>query len=82
MRIVFDTVKYFLFMEMNIRMRINCTPQLSPTFYNSLQGFMEFKSDLHHIYIRAYKEPIVKWNELPYLTTDDIIFNVFEVWLP
>jgi len=44
-------------MEMNIKMGINHKPLLSPTVYNSLQSFAEFKKDFHHIYLRACKDP-------------------------
>ena len=40
-------------MEMNIRMGINHKPWISPTVYNSLQSFMEFKADFNHVFIRA-----------------------------
>lgn len=73
---------FWVFMEMNIRMGINCKPQLSPTIYNSLQSFAEFKVDFLHVYIRARKDPAKKWNELSYLATDDVIFDVLESWLP
>lgn len=36
--------------------------------------------DLHSIYIRARKDPAKKLRELPFVATDDIIFNVLETW--
>lgn len=63
-------------MEMNIRMGINRKPRLLPTVYNNLQSFSEFKVDFHHIYVKVRKDPIKKWNELPYMAADDIIFDV------
>ena len=44
-------------MEMNLRMEINRKSRLSPTVYNSLQSFAEFKADLHTIYIKVSKDP-------------------------
>ena len=67
---------------MNIIMGINHKPWLSPTIYNSLQSFVEFKVNFHHMYIKARKHPMKKWNELSYLTTDDVIFIVLESWPP
>lgn len=29
-----------------------------------------------------HKDPTKKWNELPYMATDDVIFNVLEGWMP
>ncbi len=69
-------------MEMNIRMGINRKPRLSPTVYNRLQSFVEFKVDFHHIYLRARKDLTKKWSELPFIATDDVIFDVLETWLP
>lgn len=67
-------------MEMNIRMGINRKPRLLPTVYNSLQSFVEFKADFHHVFIKARKDPMKMWHELPYLVTDDVIFAVLESW--
>lgn len=36
--------------------------------------------DFHHIYLRACKDLANKWNELPYIARDDVIFNVLETW--
>jgi len=68
-------------MEMNIRMGINRKPRLSPTIYNSLQSFIEFKVDFHHVYIKVHKDPVKKLNDLPYLATNNVIFAVLESWL-
>ena len=75
-----DSKIFWVFMELKIKMGINCKPWLSSTVYNNLQSFTEFKVDFHHVYIRARKDPTKKWNELPYLGTDDVIFNILEVW--
>jgi len=69
---------FWVFMEMNLRMGINHKPWLSPTIYNSLQCFVDFKADLHSLYIRAHKDPAKQWRELPFVATDDVIFNVLE----
>lgn len=65
-------------MEMNIRMGFNHKLQLSPTVYNSLQSFAEFKVDFHHMYIKARKDPMKAWKELPYLVMEDVIFIMLE----
>lgn len=71
---------FWVLMEMNIRMGINCKPRLSPTVYNSLQSFAEFKVDFHHVFINGWKDPMKVWHELPYLVTDDVIFVVLKSW--
>lgn len=55
--------------------------RLLPTIYNSLENFAKFKAGFHHIYINVFKEHPNKWNELPYLATNDVIFTVLELWL-
>jgi len=67
-------------MEMNIQMGVNCKPRLLPKVYNSLQSFVEFKENFHHVFIRARKDPTKTWHALPYLETDDVIFVVLESW--
>ena len=67
---------------MNIRMGINRKLRLSPTAYNSLQSFAEFKVDFHHVFIRVWKDATKTWHDLPYLVTNDLIFTVLESWLP
>ena len=68
-------------MELNIWMGINHKPQLSPTVYNSLQSFVEFNTNFHHLFIRAQKDPMKTWHDLLYLATDDVIFAFLESWL-
>lgn len=68
-------------MEMNLRMGINYKPRLSPTIYNNLQSFAEFKAGIPSIYIRARKDLSKKCREQPFVAMDDVIFNVLETWL-
>lgn len=71
---------FLVFMEMNLRMGINCNPWFFPTTYNSLQSFAVFKADNHSIYIRAHKDLAKQWRKLPFVATDDFIFNILETW--
>ena len=48
---------FWVFMKMNLRMGINHKLRLSPTVYNSLQIFPEFKVEMHNIYMRVRKDP-------------------------
>lgn len=52
---IHDSKIFWVFMEMNLGMGINCKLLLSPTVYNNLQSFVEFKVDIHNIYIKACK---------------------------
>jgi len=65
-------------MEMNMHMAINCKPWLSPTNFDRLQEYVEFKADFHHISIWAQNDPEQKWHDLPYLATDDVIGMVLD----
>ena len=38
-------------------MWINKRLRLSPTVYNSLRSFADFKADMHNVYIKAHKDP-------------------------
>lgn len=67
-------------MEMNLRMGIDHKPRLSTIVYNSLQSFVEFKEDMHKIYIRAHKYLTKQLKTLPFVAIDDVIFNVLEEW--
>jgi len=68
-------------MEMNVHMAIIHQLQFSPTVFDKLQSYMEFKADFHHVSIRAWKEPKKNWHEFPYLVTDDAIPTIIERWL-
>lgn len=35
---------------------------------------------MHNIYIRACKDPMKQWKKLPFVATNDAIFNVLESW--
>lgn len=62
-------------------MAINRKPQLTPTHFEKLQEYMEFKADFHHVSIRVWKDPEKKWHNLPYLATDDVITTILDCWM-
>ena len=68
-------------MEMNIHMAINRKPRFLTTVYANLQGYAEFKTNFHHVSIRAQKDPVHKWYDLHYLAMDDAIDAVIDQWL-
>lgn len=70
---VTKTKVFYMLMEASIRMTINQKPHLSPTLFDQLAEYVEFKVDFHHIYIKAWKDPQQKWFDLPYLATYDAI---------
>ena len=62
-------------------MAINCKLWLSPTMFDNLQGYIDFKEYFHHVAIRAWRDPVQKWYDLPYLETDDDIDAILDQWL-
>lgn len=43
-------------MDASIWMWINKRPYLSPTMYDSLRRFADFKKDMHNVYIKMWKD--------------------------
>ena len=37
---------------------------------------------MHNIYIRTLKDLTKQWTKLPFVATDDAIFNILEAWPP
>lgn len=52
-----DNKIFWILMEMNMHMAINHKLRLSPTNFDRLQEYMEFKVDFDHISIWAQKDP-------------------------
>lgn len=73
---------FWAFIEENLRTWINRRLHFSSTIYNSLQSAAEFKADMHNMYIRARKDPTQKWVKLPFIATNDAIFEVMASWSP
>ena len=72
---------FWVLMEMCINIAINQKPQLSPTIFEQLSRYVEFKADFHNVYIWGRKDPKKKWFDLPYLATDNAIEEVIKRWL-
>lgn len=47
-----DNKIFWILMEMNIRMTINCKLRLSPMVYANLQSYAKFKADFHRVSIK------------------------------
>jgi len=69
-------------MEASIRMWINRRLHLSPIVHNSLRSFVDFKVDMHNIYIRARKDLVQQWTKLPSIAIGNVMFTVLESWPP
>lgn len=44
-------------MDATVRQWVNELPRLSDKIYESMKHIVEFKADMHRIYIRACKDP-------------------------
>ena len=75
-----DRKIFYILMEMNVIMAINCKLQFSPTIYANLQSYVDFKANFHQISISERKDPAQKWHDFPYLATDDAIDVVLDKW--
>lgn len=71
---------FWIFMEASIQTWIPRRLRLSLTIYNCLQSTTEFKADMHNLYIRVRKDPKQTWVKLPFITTDDAIYEVMAAW--
>ena len=56
--------------------------RLSPTMYNSLRRFANFKADMYNVYIKARKDIVQTRTKLPFIAINDAIFSVLESWPP
>jgi len=72
---------FWVFMEINLKIGINRKLQLSPTVFNILQSFSEFKADIHSVYIKACEDSAKQCRKLPFVAIDDVIFKILETWL-
>ena len=52
-----DNKIFWVLMEESIRAAINCKPWLSPTVFEQLSGYVEFKADFHYVSMWARKDP-------------------------
>lgn len=48
--------------------------------YENMKHIAEFKEDMHHVYIRAWKDPSQTWTPLQFIVTNDIVHNIVEAW--
>lgn len=53
MKQIRETKIFWVRMEASVLMWINRRPCLSPTIYNNLWRFEDFKVDMHNVYIKA-----------------------------
>lgn len=68
-------------MEMDLQKVINQWPRLSPTLFDELKTYAEFKVDFHNVSICARKDPEGKWHVLPYLVSKTDVQEVVGYWL-
>lgn len=77
-----ETKIFWVLMEVGIEMWIKKRPHLSPTVYDNLWSFTDFKADMHNVYIKVRKYPTQIWTKLPFIMIDDAIYVVLNSWQP
>lgn len=60
-----DSKTFWILMEMSIHMPINRKSHISPTVYENLKDYVDFKDDFHWVSICVRKDPEWKWYDLP-----------------
>lgn len=55
--------------------------RLSPTFFNQLMAFTEFKVDFENVSIKARKYPKHLWHKLMYLVSKMDMQEIVGIWL-
>lgn len=61
---------------MDLRIVISQWPRLSPTLYEKLRAFTNFKVDFHNVSIMVWKDSKITWHELIYLV---LVMDVHEI---
>lgn len=69
------------FMEMDIHMAVNNRPRLSPTLFQQLKAFAEFKANFQNVCVRIGKDSQEVWYKMPNLVDDIDVQEVVDVWL-
>lgn len=63
-------------------MWIHKWPHLSPTVYDSIWNFADFKADMHNVYIKVRNDPEQNWTKILFIAIDDAIYVVLASWPP
>ena len=70
----------FAFYMMSILYEIIKTPRLNNELFSQYDGAVNFRTDMHHIFIQACADKKHQWFKLPYLVTKDGILAVVQQW--
>ena len=66
------------FYMMSISYEIIKTPRLSNELFSQYDGAVNFRADMHHIFIQACADKKHQWFKLPYVVTKDDILAVVQ----
>ena len=70
----------FSFYMMSISYDIVKTPQLSNDLFSQFDGAVNFRANMHHIFIQACADKKHQWFKLPYVVTKDDILAIVQQW--
>jgi len=67
---VMETRMLWVLVEMDLYMVINQRLRLSPTIFEKLEAYVEFKVNFHSVSICVRKDPKKTWYKLSYLVSE------------
>ena len=70
----------FAFYTMRISYEILKTLWLSNELFSQYDGVVNFRADMHHIFIQAHADKKHQWFKLPYVVTKEDILAVVQQW--
>ena len=71
----------FAFYILSISYEIVKTSRLSNELFSQYDGVVNFRADMHHIFIQACTDKKHQWFKLPYVVTKDDILEIVQRWL-
>jgi len=71
---------FWILVEMDLHIVISQWPRLSPTLFEQLRAFTEFKAEFHNVYIWARRDPKQIWHKLPYLVSETDVQEIVGSW--
>jgi len=45
-----------------------------------MKHIAEFKADMHHVYIKAWKDPAQAWTSLHFIAINDVTDEIVDTW--
>lgn len=72
---------FWVLIDATVHQWINELPRLTDEIYESMKHIAEFELEMHHVYIRAQKDPAQAWTSLQFIAINDVIDGIVDTWL-